>query len=128
MYKIYDYRNNRVPVYRRKDKKLMKFILSHLYESFSPEIEEKVLSLINTKININTFLLSLVYYKRLIDKSEPYWSWVGVLILSDCYLNDESYTNNAWEGVLNRTIEEIKEAYETVTKVTSKLDKAGLGN
>jgi len=28
----------------------------------------------------------------------------------------------------NRTIEEIKEAYETVTKITSKLDKTGLEN
>jgi hypothetical protein len=111
MYKIYDFRTRK----DRKDIKLMKFVMTTLYSSESRlpdnlnESEEKILSLINRKIETNTFLLSLIYYKRLIDKSDPYWSWVGVLILSDGYLNDISYNNNAWKGVLNTTKQKIVE-------------------
>jgi hypothetical protein len=72
------------------------------------------LGLINTKIETNTVLLSLIYYKRLIDKSDPYWYWVGVLILSDCYLNDISYNNNAWKEVLNTTKKKIVELKKTI--------------
>jgi hypothetical protein len=113
MYKIYDFRV-------RKDIKLMKFVMATLYSSESRlpdnlnESEEKILSLINRKIETNTFLLSLIYYKRLIDKSDPYWYWVGVLILSDGYLNDKSYDNNSWKCVLNTTKQKIVELKKTI--------------
>jgi hypothetical protein len=111
MYKMFDYRKRPIPETSTSlnNIKLMNFIISTCDLPCTPYINEKVLSLINRKININTFLLSIIYYKRLIDKSDPYWSWIGVLILSDGYLNDISYNNDAWNGILNTTKEKIVE-------------------
>jgi hypothetical protein len=54
-------------------------------------------------LNTNVFLLSLIYYERIevkeieeVESDDDYWSWIGVLILADCYLNDKSYSNKSW--------------------------------
>jgi hypothetical protein len=80
-------------------------------------IRKTVLFLLeDNKIDTNVFLLSLIYYERINGSPNSlrvFWSWIGVLILADCFLNDKPYSNNSWAEYFKKSKKSIVKQKKT---------------